>query len=58
VAIDGSKFKAVNNRDRNFTDAKIKRRMERSSKASSVTWQLWTRPTAHSPKSLNPRPRA
>ena len=27
VAIDGSKFKAVNNRDRNFTEAKIKRRM-------------------------------
>ncbi len=26
VAIDGSKFKAVNNRDRNFTPAKIKRR--------------------------------
>jgi len=28
VAIDGSKFKAVNNRDRNFTKAKLKRRME------------------------------
>jgi transposase len=28
LAIDGSKFKAVNNRDRNFTPAKIKRRME------------------------------
>jgi len=28
VAIDGSKFKAVNNRDRNFTSAKMKRRME------------------------------
>jgi len=28
VAIDGSKFKAVNNRDRNFTRAKIKRRLE------------------------------
>jgi transposase len=28
VAIDGAKFKAVNNRDRNFTSAKIKRRME------------------------------
>src|SRR5476651_1205536 len=28
VAIDGSKFKAVNNRDRNFTNAKLKRRME------------------------------
>jgi transposase len=27
VAIDGSKFKAVNNRDRNFTAAKMKRRL-------------------------------
>ena len=27
VAIDGSKFKAVNNRDRNFTKAKMKRRI-------------------------------
>jgi transposase len=27
VAIDGSKFKAVNTRDRNFTKAKLKRRM-------------------------------
>ena len=28
VAIDGSKFKAVNNRDRNFTAGKMKRRMQ------------------------------
>lgn len=28
VAIDGNKFKAMNNRDRNFTSAKLKRRME------------------------------
>jgi transposase len=28
VAIDGSKFKAVNNRDKNFTDRKLKARME------------------------------
>jgi transposase len=28
VAIDGSKFKAVNNRDKNFTDTKLKKRME------------------------------
>ena len=28
VAIDGSKFKAVNNRDRNFTAAKMQRRMK------------------------------
>ncbi|GAB5097630.1 hypothetical protein YK56LOC_33460 [Caballeronia sp. HLA56] len=27
VAIDGSKFKAVNHRDRNFTNAKLERRM-------------------------------
>ena len=27
VAIDGSKFKAVNNRDKNFTPAKMQRRM-------------------------------
>ncbi len=27
VAIDGNKFKAVNNRDRNFTSAKLQRRM-------------------------------
>jgi transposase len=29
VAIDGSKFKAVNARDKNFTEAKMKRRAER-----------------------------
>jgi len=28
VAIDGSKFKALNNRDRNFTKAKMKRRLQ------------------------------
>jgi transposase len=28
VAIDGSKFKALNNRDRNFTKAKLKRRLQ------------------------------
>jgi len=28
VEVDGSKFKAVNNRDRNFTSAKVQRRME------------------------------
>ncbi|OBS08304.1 IS1182 family transposase [Acidihalobacter prosperus] len=33
VAIDGSKFKAVNNRDRNFTKAKLKRRMEEIDKS-------------------------
>ena len=33
VAIDGSKFKASNNRDKNFTPAKLKRRMEEIEKS-------------------------
>jgi transposase len=33
VAVDGSKFKAVNNRDRNFTVAKMKRRREQIEKS-------------------------
>jgi transposase len=33
VAIDGSKFKAVNNRDKNFTSAKMKRRMQQIEKS-------------------------
>ncbi len=33
VAIDGSKFKAVNNRDRNFTAAKMQRRMAQIEKS-------------------------
>ncbi len=33
VAIDGSKFKAVNNRDRNFTRAKMKRRLAQIEKS-------------------------
>jgi hypothetical protein len=33
VAIDGSKFKAVNNRDRNFTQQKIKSRVEHLEKS-------------------------
>jgi transposase len=41
VAIDGSKFKAVNNRDRNFTSAKLQRRI-----ASIATSLRWTRPIA------------
>ncbi len=33
VAIDGSKFKAVNARDKNFTEGKMKRRLERIDKS-------------------------
>ena len=37
--MDGSKFKAVNSRDRNFTPGKIEHASSRSSRASSATWQ-------------------
>src|SRR5439155_8418612 len=41
VAIDGSKFKAVNNRDKNFTDHKLKKRMEQLEESiSRYLWQL------------------
>jgi transposase len=45
VAIDGSKFKAVNSSDRNFTDAKLKRRMQEIEATSAATWQNSTRQT-------------
>src|SRR5216683_2228603 len=35
VAIDGSKFKAVNNRDKNFTVAKVGKRMEQADREES-----------------------
>src|SRR5580700_2928434 len=35
VAIDGSKFKAVNNRDKNFTRAKMERRMAQIEESAS-----------------------
>ena len=38
VAIDGSKFKAVNTRDKNFTRGKVERR--RTQLEDSVEWYL------------------
>jgi transposase len=56
VAIDGSKFKAVNNRDKNFIEAKMKRRLRsiRASPAicrSSIWLTAWVR------RCRGPRPR-
>ena len=42
VAIDGSKFKAVNKRDKNFTLAKLEGAWRRSRPASRATWRRWT----------------
>ena len=41
VAIDGSKFKAVNNRDRNFTNGKVGHACSRLMRASRDTFPRW-----------------
>jgi transposase len=43
AAIDGSKFKAVNARDKNFTKASIQRRMEQVEACIKRYWQRWKR---------------
>jgi hypothetical protein len=40
VAIDGSKFKAVNNREKNFTKAKVQRRRAQLEEIRSITHQV------------------
>ena len=48
VAIDGSKFKAVNNRDRNFTKGKMERRVRRLRRALRAISASSKRPTGKS----------
>lgn len=48
VAIGGSKFKAVNNRDRNFTATKMKRRLEQIEESFERTCANLTRLIAKS----------
>ena len=45
VAIDGSKFKAVNSSDRNFTYASSSAGRKRSRPISAAIWRNWTRLT-------------
>ena len=57
VAIDGSKFKAVNNRDKNFTRAKMERRMAQIERASHAICSNSTRRTGRSrQRRCKPRP--
>jgi len=53
VAIDGSKFKAVNNRDRNLTVAKVGKPMGRSTPASTTTSPTLIGPIAR--KAMSPK---
>lgn len=55
VAVDGSKFKAVNNRDQNYTSAKLKRRMEEIE--SSITRYLAALDAAERPEPKPPGPK-
>src|SRR5262245_59428657 len=48
VAIDGSKFKAVNNRDKNFTRAKMERRMAQIEESVAVICASSTAPIGRS----------
>jgi hypothetical protein len=41
VVIDGSKFKAVNNRDRSFTRAKMERRLQQIEESVARYLQHW-----------------
>ena len=43
VAIDGSKFKAVNNRDKNFTEGKMKRRLEQIDQSIALSFAMASR---------------
>src|SRR5215213_6285670 len=54
VAIDGSKFKAVNNRDKNYTVAKVTGRMEQVEASIARYCGRWTEPTAKRAISLRP----
>ena len=48
--MDGSKFKAVNNRDRNFTRAKMERRMAQLEESVDRYLRQLDRPTGRSPR--------
>jgi transposase len=52
IAIDGRKFKAVNSRDKNFTDAKIKHRIEETEQIFHAIFYKWMLLIEPSPKFL------
>lgn len=55
IAIDGSKFKAVNNRDRNFTQGMVKARMQQIEQSIDRYLARWIRRIGQRPK--GPRPK-
>ena len=55
IAIDGSKFKAVNNRDRNFTRGKVGRRAQLEASVARYLSQLDTADRQEPTEALRPR---
>jgi transposase len=55
VAIDGSKFKAVNTRDRNFTQAKMQRRLAQIDESIAATSRSSIVPIARGKRCRRPR---
>jgi transposase len=55
VAIDGSKFKAVNTRDRNFTQAKMQRRLAQIDESIAAISRSLTAPIARGKRCRKPR---
>ena len=58
VAIDGSKFKAVNSRDKNFTRAKMERRLRDVEATIDRYLTGWTKPTDTSRRRITPSAQA
>jgi hypothetical protein len=54
VAIEGSKFKGVNNRDRSFTRAKMERRLAQIEESVARYLSRLTLPTGRSPRKRLP----
>ena len=55
IAIDGSKFKAVNNRDRNFTQGKVKARKQQIEQSIDRYLARWIRRIGQRPRWPRPK---
>lgn len=45
VAIDGSRFKALNSKAKNYTRGKLRQKLVRLTRQSSAIWVSWIAPT-------------
>jgi len=53
VAVDGSRFKAVNTRDKKYTPAAVRRRIEQAEASIERYLQPWIRPTGRKARKPN-----